>query len=107
MSRYAITISSPARTDDNATIGYDPPLRTYFLQAFFDSETDWPDLALGERLEQLPTLPMLLEALDREGYAITEGLTPEVVAAMAEEAARPPRRSVAERYGLLVMLDQS
>lgn len=31
MSRYAITLRTDAATDENAVVGYDPPLRTYFI----------------------------------------------------------------------------
>ena len=101
MSRYPVTVVTPACTDTNAVLGYDPPLRTYFVQAFPDPETEEPALWLGTRLEQYPTLPRLLDALAAQGCAITSGLTDEIVAAMVEEASRPPFRSVAERYGLL------
>lgn len=98
MSRYAITISSPARTDDNAVIGYDPPLRTYFAQAFENPRTEWPDLWLGIRIREFPTLASLLDALAQRGFEIA-GLTANMSDAMAEEAARPHRPGVAERHG--------
>ena len=44
MSRYTITVTSDGRSDPEAAIGYDPPLRTFFLQAFPDESGD--DLAL-------------------------------------------------------------
>ena len=44
MSRYTIAVTSDDHTDPDATIGYDPPLRTFFLQAFRDETGD--DLAL-------------------------------------------------------------
>lgn len=34
MSRYTVTVKTDGETDENAVIGYDPPLRTFFLQAF-------------------------------------------------------------------------
>src|SRR3546814_16649623 len=34
MSRYAITLRTDAATDENAVVGYDPPLRTYFILGF-------------------------------------------------------------------------
>ena len=47
MSRYTITVtSSDSRFDPDAVIGYDPPLRTFFLQAFPDESGD--DLALTQ-----------------------------------------------------------
>ncbi|ALR20947.1 hypothetical protein [Sphingobium baderi] len=100
MSRYTITIHSPARTDNQAIIGYDPPLRTYFVQAFFDADTDGPDLWLGLRINEMATLDALLHAIAERGFAIA-GLNAAMIDAIAQEAARPARKSVAERYGLL------
>ena len=45
MSRYTITATSQGDSDPDAAIGYDPPLRTFFLQAFPDESGD--DLACG------------------------------------------------------------
>ncbi|RWJ01278.1 hypothetical protein [Mesorhizobium sp.] len=63
MSRYTITVTGTvtgqSRSDPEAIIGYDPPLRTFFLQAFPHDVTDDPALWLGthdhafERLEDL------------------------------------------------------
>lgn len=98
MSRYAITISSPARSDDNAILGYDPPLRTYFLHAFENPKTDWPDLWMGTRIAEYPTLAALLAALARKGFQIA-GLTAAEIDAMAQEASRPATPSLVERLG--------
>ncbi|WP_292326260.1 hypothetical protein [Mesorhizobium sp.] len=49
MSRYTITVTSDHRSDPNAVIGYDPPLRTLFLQAFPDESGDDLALWLGTR----------------------------------------------------------
>ena len=38
MSRHPVTVRSADATDTDATIGYDPPMRTYFLQAFEEFE---------------------------------------------------------------------
>ena len=32
MSRYTISLAKGERTDDEAVLGFDPPLRTFFLQ---------------------------------------------------------------------------
>lgn len=40
MSRFEITLRRGEETDDKATIGYDPPLRTFFLQGF-DADDDF------------------------------------------------------------------
>lgn len=101
MSRYTVTLATHICTDTEAVIGYDPPLRTYFVQAFPDPETEHPAVWFGTRPEQFPMLPQLLDALSGFGCAIIAGLTDEIVAAMAEEAAGPHEKSVAERYGLL------
>ncbi|MGE0774900.1 MAG: hypothetical protein AB7G25_00330 [Sphingomonadaceae bacterium] len=98
MSRHAITVHTETTTDDNAVIGYDPPLRTYFIQAFEDPKTEQPVLWLGTRLEQYPTLRMLLADLDAHGYQI-DGLTADIMADMGAEASRPASPSLVERYG--------
>ena len=59
MSRYTITVTGQGHSDPEAIIGYDPPLRTFFLQAFPHEVTDDPALWLGayghefERLDDL------------------------------------------------------
>lgn len=98
MSRYVLTLRTDAATDDNAVIGYDPPLRTYFIQGFEDPKTEQPVLWLGTRLEQYPTLLMLLADLDARGYQI-DGLTADIMAGMGADAARPSSPSLVERYG--------
>jgi len=40
MSRYTITVTSNGRSDTQALIGYDPPLCTFFPQAFPDETGD-------------------------------------------------------------------
>lgn len=60
MSRYTITVTGTVtgqgRSDPDAVIGYDPPLRTYFLQAFPHEETDEPGLWLGTHDRAFETL---------------------------------------------------
>ena len=98
MSRHAITVHTETTADDNAVIGYDPPLRTYFIQAFEDPKTEQPVLWLGTSLEQYPTLPVLAAALNARGYQI-DGLTADIMADMGAEAPRPSSPSLVERYG--------
>ncbi|KAK0360003.1 hypothetical protein LTR94_029032, partial [Friedmanniomyces endolithicus] len=98
MSRHAVTVRSATRTDDNAVIGYDPPMRTYFLQAFEDEERDEPGLWLGIRFDEYPSLAALIAAAERQGYAL-EDLAECDIADMAREAALPARQSLAERAG--------
>lgn len=98
MSRHWITVRAANATDTNATIGYDPPLRTYFLQAFEDSETDEPNLWIGTRPEEFPNLAGLIAAAGAEGCAL-DGLTDEVINDMARESSTPSRSSLVERCG--------
>lgn len=98
MSRHAVTVRSSTRTDENAVIGYDPPMRTYFLQAFEDVESDEPGLWLGTSFDEYPTLAALAAAAEQQGYTLG-ALTGQAVADMAREAALPARPSFAERMG--------
>ena len=63
MSRYTITLAKGERTDDEAVIGFDPPLRTFFLQGFeTDDDFATPEIWLGTLLEEFPTLESIIEA---------------------------------------------
>ncbi|KQU86242.1 hypothetical protein ASD12_30815 [Mesorhizobium sp. Root102] len=68
MSRYTITVTGQGRSDPEAIIGYDPPLRTYFLQAFPHQETDEPGLWLGTHDRAFETLGYLRHAAIARGY---------------------------------------
>ncbi|MER8962702.1 hypothetical protein [Mesorhizobium sp. M0306] len=72
MSRYTITVSGTVtgqvRSDPDAVIGYDPPLRTYFLHAFPHDETDEPGLWLGTRDRAFEALEDLRHATILHGY---------------------------------------
>ncbi|MCO5066798.1 MAG: hypothetical protein M9924_20705 [Rhizobiaceae bacterium] len=59
MSRYTITVTSDHRSDPDAVIGYDPPLRTFFLQAFPEESGDDLALWLGTRDREYETLDAL------------------------------------------------
>jgi len=60
MSRYTITVTSNDRSDPDAIIGYDPPLRSFFLQAFPDETDDnlafAPQSEADNRVEPLKRL---------------------------------------------------
>ena len=99
MSRHAVTVQTSRATDDRAVIGYDPPMRTYFLQAFRQRPEQCPEIWLGTRIDEFPTLASLTQAARSRGCAIV-GLAGSAVRNMAAEAAGPPRRSLAERAGL-------
>jgi hypothetical protein len=81
--------------------GHDhPPLRTFFLQAFPDEETDEYALWFGTLLEQHPSLESIIESARRFGYEI-EGLSQNTIIAMTKEAGTPTPPSLGERLGLV------
>ena len=61
MSRHTVMVKTKTEADEDAVIGYDPPLRTFFLQAFPDEETDEYALWIGTILKQHPRLESILE----------------------------------------------
>lgn len=68
MSRYTITVTGKGRSDPDAVIGYDPPLGTFFLQAFPHDVTDDPALWLGTYDLEFETLDGLYRAALAQGY---------------------------------------
>ncbi|WP_425475582.1 hypothetical protein [Mesorhizobium quangtriensis] len=94
LSRYTITVtSSDGRSDPDATIGYDPPLRTFFLQAFPDETGDDLALWLGTSDREYETIDALHMAALSRGYSfmpLREDVTSQLVADLAQEADRPP-----------------
>jgi hypothetical protein len=84
MSRYTITVTGKGRCDPDAIIGYDPPLRTLFLQAFPHEVTDDPALWLGTYDGEFGTLAALRAAALAEGYDFIP-LPEDVVAQLAED----------------------
>lgn len=93
MSRYTITVTGNGRSDPEAIIGYDPPLRTFFLQAFPHEETDDPALWLGTYDLEFDSLSGLHRAALAEGYDFTPlpvGIAEQLTADKAREAGRPP-----------------
>lgn len=102
MSRYAITLLKGDRTDDEAVIGYDPPLRTFFLQGF-ESDDDFgtPEIWLGTLLEEFPTLECIIEAARVQGYEV-RGLDHADMIAMLGQAGQRYEPSIAERLGFIL-----
>lgn len=92
MSRYTITVTADHHADPDAVIGYDPPLRTFFLQAFPDETGDDLALWLGTADREYETLDALHAAALAKGFDfmplpddVTAGLTTD----LAAEAERP------------------
>lgn len=90
MSRFTITLKSGSRIDPDATIGFDRPMQTYFLQGFPKPFKDWDDFEiwLGLDVEACRTLEILIDAARSRGYEI-DGLTDEMRSFMENEAAMP------------------
>ncbi|BCH19883.1 hypothetical protein [Mesorhizobium sp. L-2-11] len=86
MSRYIITVTGHDRSDPEAIIGYDPPLRTFFLQAFPHDVTDDPALWLGTQGHAFERLEDLHDAAITRGYGFMP-LPADVAAKLIEDAA--------------------
>jgi hypothetical protein len=86
MSRYPITVSRDGDSDPEAVIGYDPPLRTFFLQAFPDESGDNLALWIGTEHHEFPTLETLREATEARGYTFPP-LPAELLAKLLAEVA--------------------
>jgi hypothetical protein len=93
-------VKSAINADPEAMIGYDRPLRTFFLQAFPDPETDECVLWLGAFLEEYSTLESIVEAARTLGYEV-RGLTREMMLAMIKESGPPHPPSLGERLGMV------
>ncbi len=93
MSRYTITVTSEDHADPDATIGYDPPLRTFFLQAFPGETGDDLALWLGTSDREFETIDALQMAALSRGYSfmpLSENVAALLRADFADEAGRPP-----------------
>ena len=91
MSRYTITVTGQGRSDPEAIIGYDAPLRTFFLQAFPHEVTDDPALWIGTYDQEFLSLAALHAAALAEGYdfmPLPEDLAEQLAADNAQEAER-------------------
>jgi hypothetical protein len=96
MSRYTITVTvaiGEVRPDPDAVIGYDPPLRTFFLRAFPDESGDDLALWLGtsdREYETLDALHMAALAKDFDFMPLPADIIARLSADVAAEADRPP-----------------
>jgi hypothetical protein len=92
MSRYTITVTSDGRADTQAVIGYDPPLRTFFLQAFPDDTGDDLALWLGTSDREYETIDALQTGTLSRGYSfmpLPQDVVAQLRADFADEAGRP------------------
>ena len=103
MSRYVITLSHGENSDEEAAIGFDPPLRTFFLQGFMEEEGEGLPLPiwLGTVLEEYTTLESIAEEARAQGYEI-KGLPRQHVIEMLELAGQRHEPRIAEILGLVI-----
>ncbi len=83
-------------------IGYYKPLRTFFLQGFYEEESvfDEPEIRLGTCLEEFPMLEIHRRGSLPRGYEIN-GLRPADVIARLAELDHKPEPTIWERIGLI------
>lgn len=92
MSRYDITVNHAGNSDSDAVIGYDPPLKTFFLQAFPDKSGDDLALWIGTEHNEFPTLETLRSAAEARGYTflpLPAEVHAKLLAEMAIASTRP------------------
>lgn len=95
--RHKIEVAKDGETDSAAVIGFDPPLRTFFLQAFMGG---FKEIWLGTLLEEFTSLEALTEAARAQGYEITD-MPRETIREMTKLAAQPHAPSIGERLGFV------
>lgn len=84
MSRHRIKLLNKGRTDENAAVGYDRSLRTFFLVGFVDEETEQAEIQLGTKFQEFPSLQSIVEAARTRRYSIA-GLYTEAILSMMRE----------------------
>ena len=101
MSRYTVTLIKGDRADSEAAIGFDPPLRTFFLQGFeTDDDFGTPELWLGTCLEEFSSLERIVDAARLQGYEI-RNLDHADMIVMLAEAGQQYEPSLAEKLGFI------
>lgn len=101
MSRYTITLHKGEEADVDAVIGYDPPLRTFFLQGFeVDDDFGTLEIWLGTFLEEFPSLESIIAEARAKGYEVSQLRHADMIAMMAESGQKS-EPSLAEQLGLL------
>lgn len=95
--RHKIAVTYGSETDRDAIIGFDPPLRTFFLQAFMGG---FREIWLGTLLEEFTSLESLIVEARAQGYEVT-GMTTETIIEMTKLAAQPHAPGIGERLGIV------
>lgn len=95
MSRFEVKYKDRNGNVGKGTIGYDKPLRTYFLQ-LGQGSTFW----IGTFLEEYPSLDGIITAAQAHGYTVKQPDSTAMIK-MLEEASQKPRPSLGERLNLV------
>lgn len=95
--RHKITVTHKGEIDHEAVIGFDPSLRTFFLQAFMGG---FREIWLGTLLEEFKSLESIIVEARAQGYEVT-GMTTETIIEMTKLAAQPHAPGIGERLGIV------
>ncbi len=93
--RHKITVTHKGEIDHGAIIGFDPPLRTFFLQAFMGG---FKEIWLGTLLEEFTSLEAIIENARAQGYSVADMLK-DMIIEMTKLAAQPHPPSIGEQLG--------
>ena len=93
-----ITVIRGDETDHDAVIGFDPPLRTFFLQAFMGG--GFREIWLGTLLEEFTSLEAITEQARAQGYEIAD-MPKGTIIEMTKLAAQRHPPSIGERLGIV------
>lgn len=96
--RHKITVTRGDEIDADAVIGFDPPLRTFFLQAFRGG--GFREIWLGTFLEEFTGLEAITEQARRQGYEIAD-MPGGTIIEMTKLAAQRHPPSIGERLGIV------
>ncbi|WP_313606697.1 hypothetical protein [Rhizobium sp.] len=95
--RHKITVAHNGETDRDAIIGFDPPLRTFFLQAFMGG---FIEIWLGTLLEEFTSLEAITTEARAQGYLIAD-MSKDMIIDVTKLAAQPHPPSIGERVGFV------
>lgn len=95
--RHKIAVTFGSETDRDAIIGFDPPLRTFFLQAFMGG---FKEIWLGTLLEEFTSLEAITTEARSQGYLIAD-MSKDMIIDMTKLAAQLHPPSIGERLGFV------
>lgn len=95
--RHKITVTHAGEIDHDAIVGFDPPLRTFFLQAFMGG---FKEIWLGTLLEEYTSLESIIVEARAQHYEAT-GMTTETIIEMTKLATQRHAPGIGERLGIV------